>query len=254
VLARAIEVRRPWAVLLPATSFGRDLAPRVAARLGIGLTGDCLGVEIDRDGHLQQMKPAFGGQVVAPIASRTLPNMATIRPGMLDQYTPDRRREARVEMLDTNEIREPRARVISYSVEGDEGLALDEARLVVCVGTGVGGPEGLAEVEGLARALCAWMGLSEESVAIGGTRKVVDNGWLPRQQQIGITGHAIAPDLYLGLGVQGKFNHMVGILGSDTIVSVNLDPGAPIFEMSDIGVVCDWREFTGALMRKLERY
>jgi len=253
ILAREIKERNPWAVLLPATSFGRDLAPRVAARLGLGLTGDCLGVEIGDKGELLQLKPAFGGQVVAPIASRTLPNMATIRPGMLPTYAPDPAREAHVERLDPANLPEPRARATSYSLEGEAGLGLDKARLVVCVGTGVGSPETLGDVERLAHALGNWMGLSPDRVAVGGSRKVVDMGWLPRQQQIGITGHAVAPDVYLGLGVQGKFNHLVGILGSNTIVAVNLDPHAAIFEMSDLGIVSDWRMFADVLMQRLKR-
>jgi electron transfer flavoprotein alpha subunit len=247
LLARAIERRGPWAVLLPATSFGRDLAPRVAARLGLGLTADCLGLEVDREGRLLQLKPAFGGQVVAPILSRTLPNLSTLRPGMLARYTLDASRRANVEWMGLDGLPRPQARVVSATYEGSAGLALDDARLVVCVGTGVGGPESLAEVESLARALGAWMGLSPGEVAIGGTRKVVDEGWLPRQQQVGITGHAVAPDLYLGLGIKGALNHMAGILRSGTIVAVNNDPDAPILQASYIGVLCDWRSLAQAL-------
>ena len=91
------------------------------------------------------------------------------------------------------------------------------------------------------------MRLSPAEVAIGGTRKVIDEGWLPRQQQVGITGHAVAPDLYLGLGIKGAFNHMVGILRSGTIVAVNNDPDAPILQAADVGVLCDWHSFARAL-------
>jgi electron transfer flavoprotein alpha subunit len=247
VLARAIEAYRPWAVLLPATSFGRDLAPRVAARLGLGLTGDSTGFEIDGEGRLLQLKPAFGGQVIAPIASRTLPNMATVRPGMLPRYAPDASRQARIVRLDLAGLPQPMARVVDAIHEGEAGLALDDARLVVCVGSGVGGPEVIRDVERFAYALGAWLGLSPDEVAVGGTRKVVDDGWLPRQQQIGTTGHAVTPDLYLALGVRGAFNHTVGILRSGTVVAVNNDPQAPIFEASDIGIVGDWREIMEAL-------
>jgi electron transfer flavoprotein alpha subunit len=248
VLSRAIEKRKPWAVLLPATSFGRDLAPRVAARLGLGLTGDCTGLELDAEGHLLQIKPAFGGQVVAPILSRTLPQMATIRPGMLETYAPDPLRKPEIERLDVDGLPESRARVTKVTHEGEAGLALDNARLVVCVGTGIGGPESLPEVYEFAGALGRWMGLSPAEVAVGGSRKVVDEGWLPRHQQIGITGRAVAPDLYVGLGISGTFNHTVGILRSGTIVSVNTDPDAPIFASSDIGIVDDWRQFANMVI------
>src|SRR5205823_6093755 len=207
LLAKALEEQRPWAVLFPATAFGRDLAPRVAARLQLGLTADCLGLDLDAQGRLLQLKPAFGGQVVAPIASRTTPQMATMRPGMLQVYSPDEGRKARVQRLDLRGIPPSRVRVLSVTGGGEGGLALDSARLVACVGIGIGGPEALDEVSALANALGEWMGFSPDEIAIGGTRRVIDEGWLPRQQQIGITGHAIAPDLYLGLGVRGNFNH-----------------------------------------------
>jgi electron transfer flavoprotein alpha subunit len=247
VLARAIEHHRPWAVLFPATSFGRDLAPRLAARLALGLTADCLGLEVDGEGRLLQLKPAFGGQVVAPILSHTLPSLATMRPGMLERYAPDSSVSPRVIRLDLEELPRSRVQVTPGTSEGAVGLALDDARLVVCVGTGIEGPHNLPEVERLAAALGSWMGLSPDEVALGGTRKVVDAGWLPRQQQIGITGRAVAPDLYLGLGVRGAFNHTVGILRSGTIVAVNNDPEAAILQAADVGILSDWRSLAQGL-------
>jgi electron transfer flavoprotein alpha subunit len=250
VLARAIERYRPWAVLLPATSYGKDLAPRVAARLGLGLTADCLGFELDPEGRLLQLKPAFGGQVVAPIVSRTLPQMATVRPGMLPVYAP-REAAPRVAPLDVTGLPEPRARVVSVTHSGAEGLALDDARLVVSVGMGIGGPEALPEIRALAEALGRRLNLASDAVAVGGTRKVVDAGWLPRQQQVGITGRAVAPDLYVGIGLQGNFNHVAGIMRSGKVVAVNSDPDAPIFKAADLGVVCDWRELAAALVEEI---
>lgn len=253
VLARAIRQHRPWAVVLPATSFGRDLAPRVAARLGLGLTGDCIGVELNAEGQLLQMKPAFGGQVVAPIVSRTLPQMATIRPGMFEVCAPDPLRTARIINLDLTGLPQPRARVVRVTREGEVGLALDDARLVVCVGTGIGGPESLSAVRELAARLGLWMGIAPHEIAVGGTRKVVDNGWLPRHQQIGVTGRIVSPDLYVGIGLHGNYNHTAGIGRSGTIVAVNTDPDAPIFHSSDIGILSDWRSFINALLRRLKQ-
>jgi electron transfer flavoprotein alpha subunit len=250
VLARAIEQRRPWAVLLPATSYGRDLAPRVAARLGLGLTADCLGFELDEGGRLLQLKPAFGGQVVAPIVSRTLPQMATVRPGVLPVYAP-RDVTAPVEKLDVEGLPEPPAQVVAVTNSGEVGLALDNARLVVAVGMGIGGPESLPKVRALADALRLWLGLSPDEVAVAGTRKVVDAGWLPRQQQVGLTGRAVAPDLYVGLGLQGNFNHVSGMMRSGKVVAVNTNLDAPFFEAADLGIVCDWREFASALMDEM---
>ena len=250
-LARAIEQYRPWAVLLPATSFGSDLAPRVAARLGLGLTGDCLGFEIGSEGQLLQLKPAFGGQVVATITSHTLPNMATVRPGMLSQYAPVSGREPRVVQLDLADMPSPRARLLSATYEGEAGLALDRARLVVCAGSGIGSLEALDAVQQLADALGRWMGLPPESIAVGGTRKVVDAGWLPRTRQIGITGHAVSPDLYVALALKGNFNHVAGIMGSGTVLAVNSDPQADIFSACDIGVVANWQTVCEALVERI---
>ena len=247
VLARAIEEYTPWAVLLPATSFGRDVASRVAARLGLGLTGDCTGFEVDGEGRLLGLKPAFGGQVIAPILSRTLPYMATVRPGALPIYAPHDTSRPRVTRLEMEGLPGPRIDVLYMQSGGEAGLALDRARLVVSVGTGIGGSEALPDVYRLASLLGAWMGLKPGEIAVGGTRKVVDEGWLPRHQQVGITGRSVAPDLYVGLGLQGNFNHTAGIMRAGTIVAVNNDPEAPIFDMSDIGVVSDWRDFAGAI-------
>jgi electron transfer flavoprotein alpha subunit len=252
-LAKAIQKHKPWAVLLPATSFGRDFAPRVAARLGLGLTGDCVGLEVDAEGRLLQLKPAFGGQVIAPIISRTLPAMSTVRPGVLPPVIGRSAAMPVVTRLDMEGMPPARTRTLSVTYEGEEGLALDAARLVVCVGMGIGGPEALPEVYELAGRLGAWMGFSPEEVAVAGTRKVVDEGWLPRQQQVGLTGRSVSPDLYLGLGLQGNFNHTSGILRSRCIVAVNNDPHAPIFEACDLGIVGDWREFAEALAKLLGR-
>jgi electron transfer flavoprotein alpha subunit len=247
VLAEAITRYKPRAVLLPATSFGRDFAPRVAARLGLGLTGDCTGFELDEEGRLLQLKPAFGGQVLAPIISRTLPVMSTVRPGMLPVYAPAAGVTPHIERLNLDGLPAPRLRVLSATTEGQAGLALDSARLIVCVGTGIGGPHTLPQIEQLAQDLGSWMGLAPNEVAVGGTRKVVDEGWLPRHQQIGITGHAVAPDLYVALALQGNFNHTAGILRSGTIVAVNTDPEAPIFTASDFNIPTDWQAFATAL-------
>ena len=124
------------------------------------------------------------------------------------------------------------------------GAALDDAPVVVCVGTGLGDPENLPPVEELAGALGG---------ALGATRKVVDLGWLPRQQQIGLTGKAVAPGLYVGVGVRGGFNHTIGILRAGTIVAINSDPRAEIFRVADLGLVAPWEQAVPALTRAIMR-
>jgi electron transfer flavoprotein alpha subunit len=238
VLASAIQAHSPWAVLVPATSNGRDFTPRVAARLGLGLTGDAVGLELDGEGRLKQLKPAFGGTIVAPILSNTLPQVATVRPGMLEQRQPDPSRRATLRLLALDGLPTPRTRLVSREAAGSGGVDLDTAEIVVCAGAGLGEAENLRYVDELAEALGA---------AVGGSRRVVDNGWLPRQQQIGLTGKVINPHLYVGVAVRGAFNHLIGIQRAGTVVAINNDPQAPIFEHADFAVVGDYKEVVPAL-------
>ncbi|HWP42889.1 MAG TPA: FAD-binding protein [Blastocatellia bacterium] len=244
-LVEAIKVLRPYVVLIPSTANGRDYAPRAAARLGLGLTADCVGLDLNDSQELIQLKPAFGGQIVASILSRTRPQMATVRPGIFDKPAADLTRVCPVERIDVNEPADARYRVVASAKEaGRASTALDDAEVVISVGMGIGGPETLPALEPLARALGA---------AIGATRRVVDKGWVARQQQIGITGRAISPRLYIGVGVRGAFNHTIGIQRSGIIVAINTDPQAEIFQTADYGLVVDFKEILPALTSAIER-
>jgi electron transfer flavoprotein alpha subunit len=229
VLADAIRVRSPRLVLLGSTAIGRDLAPRVAGRLGLGLTGDAIGLELDAEGRTRQMKPAFGGTIVAPILSRTRPEMATVRPGMLRAARPEPGRTAMVETLDVPAMTS-RVRVVASSpLDDGSAAALDTAWLVLGAGKGLG-RDGVAALAAIAARLDA---------GLAATREVTDLGWLPRQHQVGLTGRAIAPRLYVGLGVGGAMEHMVGLRRAGTIVAVNKSAKAPILKGADLGVVAD---------------
>ncbi len=229
VLAEAILRRRPRLVLLPSTVRGRDLAPRVAARLGLGLTGDAIDLDLDAEGRVRQLKPAFGGSIVAPILSRTRPEMATVRPGMLHAARPDPARVPVIEAL-TIPIAPSRVRVVARQpLAIDVGEALDSATLVLGVGKGVGA-EGVAAVRALAERLGA---------AVCATREVTDLGWLPRQHQVGLTGRAIAPRLYVGLGISGAMEHLVGLQRAGTIVGVTKSAKAPLLKAADVTLVGD---------------
>ncbi len=244
ILADAIRQYNPFAVLLPSTANGRDLAPRVAARLNIGLTGDCIGLEIDDQGRLVQLKPAFGGNIVAPILTKTRPAMATVRPGMLQNAEPDFARAPVIEMLPTDQLPAPRTRVIGTEMIDRAGVALDSAQVIVGVGMGIGDAQNLLEGRDLAAVLDA---------PVVATRRVVDAGWLPRQVQIGLTGRSIAPQLYVALGISGKFNHVVGIQRAGLVFAVNNNPEADIFKQADYGIVGDWAQVVTALTRALEK-
>jgi electron transfer flavoprotein alpha subunit len=233
VLADAIRDRKPRLVLLGSTVLGRDLAPRVAARLGLGLTGDAIDLEVDDEGRVRQMKPAFGGSIVAPVLSRTRPEMATVRPGILHTARPDPSRRPVIERLVASEATSRVQIVGRQTVGGGAAEALETAALVLGVGKGVGGPAALPAIEQLAARLGA---------AVAATREVTDAGWLPRQHQVGLTGRAIAPRLYVGLAISGAMEHMVGLRRAGTIVAINKSPKAPILKAADLAVLADVHE------------
>ncbi|HET8678175.1 MAG TPA: FAD-binding protein [Blastocatellia bacterium] len=243
LFAGAVQTYSPVVVLLASTSNGRDLAPRLAARLALGLTADCIDLDVNDREELVQYKPAFGGNIVALILSRTLPQMATVKPGMLRPATPNPLRTASTISVAVPEIKDHRARLVGARKEvGAEVADLEEAETIICVGTGIGGPENLPVIESLARALGG---------RVGATRRVVDQGWLSRHYQIGLTGKIVAPRLYIGVGARGVLNHTIGIQQSGTIVAINNDPNAEIFNTADLGVVADWAEVVPALIKVL---
>jgi electron transfer flavoprotein alpha subunit len=247
VLATAIRTHRPRAVLIPATLTGRDLAPRVAARLSLGLTGDAIDLSFDAMDQLVQWKPAFGGAIVAPILSSTRPEMATVRPGMLEPSAPDATRPVTIEELRLAEAPAIRTLVTERrpAPGSEHAAALDECAVAIGVGMGLGSATNLVHLEPLVAAL--------GGAAIAATRDVTDAGWLPRQHQVGLTGRAIAPRLYFAIGIRGAFEHVVGLRRAGTIVAINKDPKAPIFQHSDFGLVADWEGALALLTREIER-
>jgi electron transfer flavoprotein alpha subunit len=231
LLAETIRARRPRLVLLPSTGRGRDLAPRVAARLGLGLTGDAVDLDVDAEGRVRQHKPAFGGAIVAPILSRTRPEMATVRPGVLGAARPDPGRRAALERLAVPTV-PARVRVVAARPLADAtGASLEAAGVVIGVGRGIGGPAALAPIVALAGRLGA---------AVAATREVTDAGWLPKQRQVGLTGRTIAPRLYVALALSGSMEHMVGVTRAGLIVAINKNPKAPVLKRADLGVVADY--------------
>ena len=216
-----------WAVLAPGTAWGREVAARLATRLGAGLTGDAIGLEA-RDGRLVAFKPAFGGQMVAEITCTSAVQMATVRPGIFPGLSPRPNGPFAIEHLDA--VAGSRTRTIERHRDDDRDL-LANAAIVIGVGAGVD-PTDLPEIEAHAAAIGA---------ELCATRRVTDAGWMPRARQVGITGHSIAPRLYLAIGTSGKFNHTVGIRSAGTVVGINPDPDCELWSACDIGLVGDWR-------------
>ncbi len=241
VLAHAVQARAPGIILMPSTNAGRELAPRLAARLQLGLTGDCIDLGIDADGRLLQYKPAFGGSVVAPIVSRSRPEMATVRPGMLPPPTPNPGRQPTIERLELR-IPTPRSRVLRRHTTAQTAEELDRADVAIGIGKGLGDAAHLERIRPLVDLLGA---------AVCATRDVTDVGWLPKQYQVGLTGRAIAPKLYVAIGIRGAFEHMVGVRLAGVIVAINKNARAPIFKAVDYGIVGDYAEVVPALYRHL---
>ncbi|MGO9267396.1 MAG: FAD-binding protein [Candidatus Binataceae bacterium] len=238
-VAHLVRERTPWGLLLNASERGRDWGPRLAARLKLGLTGDAVGFELNGEGHMVALKPAFGGNIIAPILSKTYPQMATVRQGVLELAEPNPARVVELETVRV-ELGRPLSRLVREHSSVDHTIApLDGAEVIVGVGMGVGGPEGIEKTKQFARVLGAGMCAS---------RRVTDKGWLPRQLQVGLTGKAIAPRLYFSIGLRGAPNHTVGLKRAETIVAINNDPDATCFECSHIGLVGDWAPLTDALI------
>jgi electron transfer flavoprotein alpha subunit len=234
-MASLVQKRSPFALLLSASERGRDWGPRLAAKLKLGLTGDAIGLELEGDGRLIAFKPAFGGNIVAPILSKTYPQMATVRSGVIELAQPVPSRIAEVEIVRLS-LSPARSRILnSRSILDKTIVPLEGAEVVVGIGMGVGGPSGIEKVKELARALGA---------AVCATRRVTDEGWMPRQLQVGLTGKTIEPRLYFAIGISGAPNHLIGIKRAVIVVAINNDPDASIFERADIGLVGDWAILT----------
>lgn len=242
------EKESVWALLAPSTEWGRQVASRVAAKLGAGLVGDAIGLDVGssftnpQDPLLKHRliadKPAFGGQMVAEIFCSSPLQMATLRAGVLPLLTP---RESKPAIMSVQACA-PRSRVKLLSRQRDDDSdELANADAVIGVGQGVDPAD-----YPLLEELCEQLG-----AALCATRKVTDRGWMPRARQVGITGHTISPRLYIAIGLAGNFNHTVGVRTSGTIVAINTDPEALIFETCDIGLVGDWRELLPPLVEEL---
>ena len=242
-LIAAVAKETPYAVLFASTADGGDLASRLAAKLDLGLTGDAINLEIDSEGRLVQLKPALGGNVVAPILSKTLPNLVTLRPGMLTPVAPEPDATPIVEEIPVALFVGPDIRLISEEFQEDqEGILLSNASVVLGVGMGVGSAENVAKIQEMARSIGA---------SVATTRDVVYEGWLAQQLQVGISGRTIAPTVYISVGIKGAFNHTVGLQRTGVIIAINQNRRAIMFRSSDFGIVGTWEEFLPPLMEQL---
>jgi len=240
-LADLVGKVEPAIILIGATAMGKDLGPRLAARLGVGLASDCTALEID-GGRLLATRPIFAGKALAKVKLNGDPQIATVRPNVLAAPEPDPGATATVEPVAalTGNVRAVVADIIG-AAEGEIDVA--EADIIVSGGRGVGGPEGFAPVQSLAKTLGA---------AVGASRAAVDAGWIEHTHQVGQTGKTVTPNLYIACGISGAIQHLAGMKTSKVIVAVNKDPEAPIFNVANYGIVGDLFEVVPLLEKELK--
>ena len=230
----------PSIILMGRTNQGRELAPRLAFRLGVGLVQDCLEVSVDPSTRkLLANRPVYGGNAIAVVSCNYTPQVAAIRPKAYEPLDPEPSRQGEVVSFPVDlDASLARSKVMDIVKEEAKGIKLEEARIVVSGGRGLGGPEPFQDLEELARLLGA---------AVGASRAAVDSGWVPATYQVGLTGKTITPDLYITVAISGASQHMAGCSGAKVIVAINKDAEANIFKEARYGVVGDWQKVLPAL-------
>lgn len=246
ILAHLIERERPIIVLAAATAFGRSVMPYAAALVGTGLTADCTGLDIEPEtGLLLQTRPAIGGNIMATIKTPAhRPQMATVRPRTFRTPPPVAGRTCAVEEPALPpELLEPTVRTLSFSPFADEKEGIQEKDVVVSGGRGLRRPEGFALLSKLAAMLGG---------GVGASRPTVEMKWTTYPHQVGLSGQVVSPKLYIAAGISGAVQHLAGMQTAGKIVSINRDPDAPIFRVSDVAICGDLYEILPMLMEKIQ--
>jgi len=240
---KAVEASKPDILFLGATAQGRDLAPRVAARLRTGLASDCTGFEW-KDGSLLARRPIFAGRAFAKVAfGAARPQIASVRPNTFPPGEPDGSKKAPVETIALGEF-PVHARVVGFEKTEGEELDLTEANVIVSGGRAMGGPDNFE----ILRKLCKVLGAT-----LGASRAAVDAGWIDHSYQVGQTGKVVNPTLYIAIGISGAIQHLAGMSSSRTIVAINKDKEAPIFKVATYGIVGDLYQVVPALTEEFAK-
>ena len=247
VLEKMCKDLSPRILLMGQTAVGRDLAPRLAFRLAVGLSTDCIDLKIDPTSkELLQTRPIYGGNVQAIFAIESrYPHMATIRSKAFSPLEPDAGKRGDVVYyspeINASKIKTKFIRKVKEEVTG---VKLEEAKAVVAGGRGIDGPEGFRKLEELAKILGG---------AVGATRPPCDYSWVPSTWQVGLTGKIVTPDLYVAVGISGASQHMSGCSGAKNIIAINKDPDAAIFQEACFGVVGDYKQILPAFTHKVKQ-
>jgi electron transfer flavoprotein alpha subunit len=235
---------QPEIILIGSTDMGRELAPLVAARLKTGLSAHCIDFVLDKDSILEQRIPAYGG-LISIVCPEKRPQMATAAKGVFPMPEADDSRTGETLMIDIPTDLPGRIKTLEIIREEPQGVPLETAATIVAGGAGAGDSEGWNEISELAATLNA---------ALGSTRPAVDEGWTELETMIGQSGKMVSPEVYIGVGLSGEQQHMVGIVGARVMIAINNDAKSPIFEQVDYGVVDDCREFIPELIKKIKAY
>jgi len=230
----------PRVILIARTNEGRELAPRLAFRLGVGLAQDCLEVSVDSsEKKLLANRPVYGGNAIAVVRCDQTPQIAAIRPKAYEPTETDSSRQGEVVSFPVDlDASMALTQVVETVIEEAEGVKLEDAHIVISGGRGLGGPEPFAHLEELAKIMGG---------TVGASRAAVDSGWVPSNYQVGLTGKTITPDLYIMVAISGASQHMAGCSGAKVIVAINKDAEANIFKEARYGVVGDWETVLPAL-------
>ena len=245
-LDAVIKDRKPAIVLFGATTIGRDLAPRLSARVSTGLTADCTALEISPERDLMMTRPAFGGNLMATIVCKEhRPQMSTVRPGVMKMSKADDSRTGKIENFKVDFKPEKfRVRVKDVVKEKKNLVDITEAKVLVSGGRGVGTTGGFDKLKNLADTLNA---------EVSSSRAMVDAGVMPHDRQVGQTGKTVRPDLYMALGISGAIQHLAGMEESELIIAINKDKYAPIFSVADLGIVGDLHKIVPLLNERLKK-
>jgi electron transfer flavoprotein alpha subunit len=244
IVANLAAEHRPEIILIGSTDMGRELAPLVAGQLKTGLTAHCIDLVLDKDMILEQRIPAYGG-LLSIICPEKRPQMATVTKGVFPTPEPDDSRTGETMMIDIPTRLPGRVKTLEIIREEPQGVPLETASTIVAGGAGAGDGEGWNDISELAATLNA---------ALGSTRPAVDEGWTELETMIGQSGKMVSPEVYIGVGLSGEQQHMVGIGGARAMIAINNDAKSPIFEQVDYGIVDDCREFLPVLIRKIKDY
>jgi electron transfer flavoprotein alpha subunit len=244
IIVNLAKTHKPEIILLGSTAMGRELAPLVAARLKTGLTAHCIDLVLDANHNLEQRIPAYGG-LLSIICPQRRPQMATVAKGVFAALEPDENRSGEIVAIDVPKIVSDRIQTLEVVREEPEGVPLESADIVVAGGAGAGDREGWEKIAALADVLNA---------ALGSTRPAVDEGWTELATMIGQSGKMVSPQLYIGVGLSGEQQHLVGVVDAKVMVAINSDDKSPVFDQVDYGIVDDCREFVPVLIQKIEEY